>query len=97
MSISRKVMDEAMSMNDWLACFQAKLPMITETSWKEALIEANIRLFSQLTWTNLHDKFEKAVTSSSSGSSLTMTLASSDDPSETILLLAIKYNILYLN
>ena len=74
-------MDEALSMTDWLACFQAKLPMITEHEWKVALTEAKIRIFSQLTWQNLHEKFGNAVDSTTGGHSLTMTLASSDDPS----------------
>ena len=74
-------MDEALSMTDWLGLFQSKLPMITESEWKAALNESKIRPFSHLTWQNLHEKFENAVEPSTTDASLTMTLASSEDPS----------------
>ena len=63
--------------------------MITEIEWKAALSEAKIRIYSQLTWTNLHEKFVNAVDVTTGGHSLTMTLASSDDPSELHHLLMI--------
>ena len=52
------------------------------------LVEANIRFFSQLTWTNVHiAKLQKAGKTSTSAASITITLElSSDDPSTNIFL-----------